>query len=255
VATTVATAVVLRAQETRAGRDVARTQAAEEELARLIGDFHRVRERRAKPQQTSAESRSVATETGPVPPPAEVDAVFARRAADAAARYSGTDEAVPFLAWILTNTHAAPEAQANAFQTLAAAHASSDRLADQELVFDIACDAIPKRIALSGLDRIVAANRNPRVQALACLARGKVRFELAHSDAERSAARADLLRVAEWTQDEELLDLAKRRLYEHENLRVGLVAPEIAARDVRGAPLRLSDHRGRVVLLGFWGFW
>ena len=33
------------------------------------------------------------------------------------------------------------------------------------------------------------------------------------------------------------------------------VAPEIAGADLDGVPLRLSDYRGKVVLLDFWGDW
>ncbi len=36
---------------------------------------------------------------------------------------------------------------------------------------------------------------------------------------------------------------------------VGPHAPEIAGEDLDGAPLRLSDYRGKVVLLDFWGDW
>ncbi len=39
------------------------------------------------------------------------------------------------------------------------------------------------------------------------------------------------------------------------NLAVGKAAPEIAGVDVDGKPLKLSDYRGKVVLLVFWGAW
>jgi hypothetical protein len=35
----------------------------------------------------------------------------------------------------------------------------------------------------------------------------------------------------------------------------GPVAPEIVGDDLDGVPLRLSDYRGQVVLLDFWGDW
>ena len=35
----------------------------------------------------------------------------------------------------------------------------------------------------------------------------------------------------------------------------GVPAPEIAGEDLDGAPFRLSDYRGKVVLLAFWGNW
>jgi hypothetical protein len=37
--------------------------------------------------------------------------------------------------------------------------------------------------------------------------------------------------------------------------KVGQVAPEIEAEDIDGIPFKLSDYRGKVVVLDFWGHW
>jgi hypothetical protein len=39
------------------------------------------------------------------------------------------------------------------------------------------------------------------------------------------------------------------------NLKVGKTAPEIVGEDVDGKKFKLSDYRGKVVLLDFWGHW
>ena len=39
------------------------------------------------------------------------------------------------------------------------------------------------------------------------------------------------------------------------NLKVGKVAPEITGEDLYGKPLKLSDHRGKVVVVCFWSTW
>jgi peroxiredoxin len=39
------------------------------------------------------------------------------------------------------------------------------------------------------------------------------------------------------------------------NLKVGKVAPEITGEDLDGKPLKLSDHRGKVVVVCFWATW
>jgi cytochrome oxidase Cu insertion factor (SCO1/SenC/PrrC family) len=36
---------------------------------------------------------------------------------------------------------------------------------------------------------------------------------------------------------------------------IGRPSPEIEGRDVDGKPFKLSDYRGKVVALDFWGFW
>jgi hypothetical protein len=44
-------------------------------------------------------------------------------------------------------------------------------------------------------------------------------------------------------------------LFQLEKLRIGMVAPDIAANDLDGVPFKLSDYRGKVVVLDFWGNW
>ena len=50
-------------------------------------------------------------------------------------------------------------------------------------------------------------------------------------------------------------DQAKPVLLEITQLSVGNVAPEITAEDLEGVPFKLSDYRGKVVMLDFWGHW
>ncbi|HEX8322836.1 MAG TPA: TlpA disulfide reductase family protein [Tepidisphaeraceae bacterium] len=52
-----------------------------------------------------------------------------------------------------------------------------------------------------------------------------------------------------------LAQVASQALYELEHLRVGLPAPLIEGIDLEGRPYRLSDERGKVVLLVFWASW
>lgn len=49
--------------------------------------------------------------------------------------------------------------------------------------------------------------------------------------------------------------LAAGDLFEMKNLREGLVAPEIEGEDIDGVQFKLSDYRGKVVFLDFWGDW
>jgi hypothetical protein len=50
-------------------------------------------------------------------------------------------------------------------------------------------------------------------------------------------------------------DAAKGTLFELRYLTIGKAAPEIAGEDVDGTRFKLSDYRGKVVLLDFWGNW
>jgi hypothetical protein len=52
-----------------------------------------------------------------------------------------------------------------------------------------------------------------------------------------------------------LADAAKTELQEMETFGIGKVAPDIEAEDVDGVTFKLSDYRGKVVFLDFWGHW
>jgi hypothetical protein len=47
----------------------------------------------------------------------------------------------------------------------------------------------------------------------------------------------------------------KAALFEMHHLAVGKQAPDIEGQDIDGQPFKLSDYRGKVVLLDFWGHW
>lgn len=48
---------------------------------------------------------------------------------------------------------------------------------------------------------------------------------------------------------------AASSLFELQNLAPGKMAPEIEAEDIDGTTFKLSDYRGKVVMLDFWGDW
>ena len=56
-------------------------------------------------------------------------------------------------------------------------------------------------------------------------------------------------------QNTTLGEVARRALFGIRHLSVGRVAPEIEGEDIFGRKFKLSDYRGKVVLLTFWGHW
>ena len=50
-------------------------------------------------------------------------------------------------------------------------------------------------------------------------------------------------------------EFAQSELFELRHLRVGKVALEIKGEDLDGVAFKLTDYRGKVVLLDFWGDW
>ncbi|MBL8857005.1 MAG: redoxin domain-containing protein [Planctomycetes bacterium] len=44
-------------------------------------------------------------------------------------------------------------------------------------------------------------------------------------------------------------------LFELDHLQIGQIPPDFEAIDENGVKFKLSDYRGKVVVLDFWGFW
>lgn len=73
--------------------------------------------------------------------------------------------------------------------------------------------------------------------------------------ADTAPARALLESLQRDWPDSDAAQQAKGFLFELDHLQVGMVAPDVEATDQDGVAFKLSDYRGKVVLLVFWGFW
>ncbi len=181
---------------------------------------------------------------------------FVSRAQELAAEYAGTDDAVRFLVFVCKYASKERNAVHKAIATLHESHAESASIGDALGHLEGAAmgfGAKDKVMAL--LDAVVERNKHETCIAQALLARGALRLQTAQTDDERAEAKADLDRVATVTKDEDLVKQAKDALFEIEHLQVGCEAPDIAGKDVDGVDFKLSDYRGKVVLIDFWGFW
>jgi hypothetical protein len=104
-----------------------------------------------------------------------------------------------------------------------------------------------------GLDEL------PRRRTRRCVAKARARRARTQ---DREALRARRRRVRR-RQGRRGAPSARRRsgaragaeLFETRNLAVGKPAPEIEGQDLDGVAFKLSDYRGKVVLLDFWGHW
>ena len=175
---------------------------------------------------------------------------FVESAQEFAQEYAGKDDAVPFLGFILKNASSERNAVKWAVKTLASDHVESAAIGD-------IVDYLPRvarmagRPAMSLLNDVADNHDDNAIRAKALLARS--RQLMARDDSE--GAVADLEKVQELTKDADLLAEAKEALVEVKKLAIGSAAPEIAGVDVEGVAFKLSDYRGKVVLLDFWGFW
>jgi len=126
----------------------------------------------------------------------------------------------------------------------------------------------PKAFEL--IETIATKNPNKPVQASAIYAvadyyknKSEPRGRAAPEDADELAKKAELgferieKEFADVIQfrDRTYGAAAKSALFELRHLRVGKTVPEVEGEDVDGAKFKLSDYRGKVVMLDFWGHW
>ena len=129
----------------------------------------------------------------------------------------------------------------------------------------VAALALIKAVAEKNPDRTA---RGQAVMALAWQAKNK--FAMAEykksPDAEKLAAEAekafevvkkDYADCPRLTREgsPKLGEVADQELFELRHLRVGKTAPEIEGEDLDGKKFKLSDYKGKVVMLDFWGDW
>lgn len=106
------------------------------------------------------------------------------------------------------------------------------------------------------LDEVIAQNPNPLPKAWAmywqavALQRDKNASDDVKAKAEELLAGAGKLAAGT-----ELADRIAAPTFEKERLQIGMEVPDIVGEDVDGVPFKLSDYRGKVVLLDYWGFW
>jgi len=180
---------------------------------------------------------------------------FVGQAQELAAEHAGKDAAVPFLGFILKYASNERAAVKKAIATLASDHATSTAIGGVLPHVGNAMRFGAKDQVMALLDAVATSHPDADTKAQGLIARGGLRLATAQTDDERKAAEADLRAVATTTKNEELIAQAKDALFEIENLQVGCKSPEIEGVDTDGVPFKLSDYRGKVVLLDFWGFW
>jgi hypothetical protein len=187
---------------------------------------------------------------------------FVPRFWEAANEYAGTDHAIPFLAWIVSNaSRSAPEQSKKALEVLITTHIESAALDKIAHNLDRYVGRLGNEIAFEMIDKIIEKSPHDPVRAGAFYARGKLRLAAAkklEGDARKPAmeqALADYDKAVELAGEADWTRYAKGELREQRQLQIGMPAPDIVGKDLDGVAFKLSDYRGKVVLLSFWGDW
>lgn len=103
---------------------------------------------------------------------------------------------------------------------------------------------------------MLANSPHPDVRGWVVLAEVSDRIEDAELDSEAyREAKAKLLAAAEEASDPDLIDELKAPIDLRETYGLGVKAPDIVGVDLDGTPFQLSDYRGKIIMLDFWGDW
>ncbi len=169
--------------------------------------------------------------------------------------YAGTENAVPFLAWIVTSGAREDIELARAcFTTLASTHAASPNLDDLVSV-------LPNVHGMFGdvnasLTALVDKSPSKKLREWATFARDShVVAAEPHDSKAYDEALGRLITLNEATEDQRLKPRLESKLLIAESFAIGMVAPDIEGIDLDGTAFKLSDYAGKVVFVDFWGDW
>ncbi|HEV3342253.1 MAG TPA: redoxin domain-containing protein [Pirellulales bacterium] len=206
--------------------------------------------------KTNEERQKVAQEKSPSP------LAYADRMFDLAKNHPDDPAAVDALTWVVMRAHG--PVTDRAVEALGD-HLDSDRLS-----------GVCQRLGAMGLTprnerflrQVLEKNKSHEVQAYACLSLAQALKRQAERGNANEIPAEKMLKEAEQLFERVVNDFgdvktlrgtpaegAESELFELRNLAVGKVAPEIEGEDLDGQPFKLSDYRGKVVMLDFWGNW
>jgi hypothetical protein len=186
-------------------------------------------------------------------PNQEPTRLFLPRFQDLALRAKGTEGGARSLLWIVGNSPEENTAPARAaVDELLANYLDSPRLSELSQQLQYVAGRIGTSRAKEVLQKIGKDSPHGEVRASALFTLGTL---LPQDKAGAAEAKTLFERVKKEYQGTIWAERAEATLFELEHLQIGMVAPDFEATDEKGASYKLSDYRGKVVVLDFWGFW
>lgn len=167
-------------------------------------------------------------------------------------QFAGTPGEALFLGWLLENIYP-PRGEASKYAVaLVARHAT------HEIWKSLAPNAVHYfgKDPTKELARLLAESPFEQVRAWIRYSQSKqVLRSRASTKLQRDAARSEQQNILKEYPDSVPGMRIGAEQFEKTRLQVGMVSPEINGLDTDGNALRLTDYRGKVVLLDFWGDW
>ena len=178
----------------------------------------------------------------------------------AAKDYAGTPDAIPFLTWLAQN--ALPmvgdqrKAAKDAVRTLVTTHRKSLRLEQLEWMIGRLDYFYDEKEALEVGLLLEQESPSAKVRAYATFSRVGATINKAPVDSDEfRTAKTEILKVLEGVEIKDLASSVKTRIKMRENFSLGMSPPDIVGIDLDEVEFALSDYKGKVLFIDFWGDW
>jgi hypothetical protein len=233
---------------------------ADEAYERLLASFEAAQQKWVEQTRDLKKGRA---------PPRHPTRTFLPKFRAYARKHAGKPDAIPALVWLIDATRTGTAGQdlqpvaTWAIEALRRDHAASPALGPVMADLRNAVDTVSCEKLAAFYERVRQKNPDPEIQAAATF---NLAYALWIGDPGLPAASAR--RTAEKKRADELFcavmrdypgsplaEEAEGFLKQLKYLEVGLPALEIVGRDPNDKEIRLSQYKGRVVALVFWGFW
>jgi hypothetical protein len=235
-------------------------------LARADEEFDTLEQEYNDAQQTWYEQLDKAPEKDGIrdatkmpPRPAKT---FAPRFKAYAEKHAGEPEAIPALVWLARNGQGPRGKESEAVRALARLrrdHAADPSIKDVLPGLRLLVGRVGQDRLIDLHEHILKVNKDRETIADVTFGLGYLVFPgnrlagVRRKDAKRSTELFE--KTVKDFPDTKAGEKAKRFLFEINNLQLGMQAPDFVGKDIDGRETRLSQYRGQVVMLSFFGFW
>ncbi|MBM3961406.1 MAG: hypothetical protein FJ306_05825 [Planctomycetes bacterium] len=247
-------ASALAAQQ-RPPQPTPKSPAAAERYAALKAEQKKLNDEwmtKAKAVMAEVEAAKKAGKPTPAMPMRPDTSALGKQALAAAKEATDGDDAVPFLVMAIGADRAGASDALSLLGDKYADHPGTAQIGSligflPRLVGDDKAPAIAEKFAKS---------KNADVRGWAMFAKHEKTVETAGRDTDAyQGAKSELIKAAELASSADLKDRIREAIDTREKFGAGNVAPDIEGADLDGVAFKLSDYRGKVVFLDFWGDW
>lgn len=191
-------------------------------------------------------------------PAVSADSYLARcKKLEASAR--GTAAGGKALAWIVAHDRSGAPAR-NAIDVLVAHYVESEHILPFAESMDRASRTIGRNEYRDLVSKLIGKNPDKMVRAYAHYHRSNLNRPrkgggFGGSTGNKTQHEADLAKCVELAEGTSLADRANAPAFARDHLQIGMQVPDIEGKDLDGVGFKLSDYKGKVVMLDFWGDW